>query len=386
MPRSQPLVAGMIASLVGFLGAFPIVLAGLRGVGAAEAQAASGLLAVALLMPVAAIDLSRRLRMPVIIAWTTPGAALLIGAGPVDGGYPAALGAFGLCGVLLALSGLVGTLERAIRAIPVPIAAAVLAGVLLPVCLEPARATVAHPLVAGPVVLTWVVLLRVARRWAVLGALAVTLVVVLLDHPGGWSAGTLAPRLVFTAPELHVGTLIGLGVPLFVVTMASQNIPGMAVLASFGYHPPLRPVLTTTGALTVAGAPFGVAGINLAAITAALGAGLEAGPDLERRWLAGVSGGVTYLLLGLAAGLAAGLVAAAPDGLIDTAVGLALFAPLVGGVVAATASKSHREAALVTLVVTASGVSAGGISAPFWGLAAGLAFLGVQRADRLRGQ
>jgi benzoate membrane transport protein len=377
--RGQAIVAGVITSLVGFLGAFPIVLAGLRAVGATQADAASGLLAVTVLMGAAGIGLSLRQRMPLSIAWTTPGAALLIATGTVGGGYPAAIGAFLVCGALLALCGLSARLERAIRAIPGPIAAAVLAGVLLPICLKPAQGVVAHPDLGGPVVVVWLVLLRVARRWAVVGMLATTLVVILIDHPGGLDAGGLTPQFVFTAPTLHLGTLLGLGLPLFVVTMASQNIPGMAVLSTYGFRPPLRPVLLTTGGLTVVGAPFGVIGINLAAITAALAAGPEAGPDPARRWPAGVASGATYLVLGLLAGGAASLVAAAPDGVIETAVGLALFAPLANAIGVATRDEAHREAAVVTLVVAASGITVAGISAPFWGLVAGLGFLAVQR-------
>ncbi len=380
--RGQAITAGFITAIVGFVGAFPIVLAGSRAAGATEAQAASGLLAVSVLMGLCAIGLSARLRLPVSIAWTTPGSALLISGGAVAGGYPAAVGAFLLSGVLLALCGLSATLERAIRAIPAPIAAAVLAGVLLPICLEPARGVAAEPLTSGLLVFVWLVLLRFARRWAVVGMLAVAVLIVLVDHPGGVDAAGLSPRLVLVAPELHAGTLLGLGIPLFIVTMASQNIPGLAVLASFGHHPPLRPVLLATGGATVVGAPAGVVGINLAAITQALAAGPDAGPDPARRWPAGISNGIGVIVLGLGAGVAATLVAAAPDGLIATAVGLALFAPLANAIGAATRDDALREPAAVTLLVAASGIDVAGVSAPFWGLVAGLGFLAVQRLRR----
>ena len=166
--------------------------------------------------------------------------------------------------------------------------------------------------------------------------------------------------------------------------MASQNIPGISVLASFGYRAPLRPSLVATGAATVAGAPFGAHAINLAAITAALAAGPDAHPDPRRRWIASASGGAAYLVLGVAAGAATTLVAIAPPGLIEAVAGLALFGALGGALAAAAADAERREAAVVTFVVSASAITAAGISAPFWGLVAGLAYLGLQRVRPAR--
>lgn len=380
----QPIVAGIVLSIIGFSGAFAIVLAGLRAVGADEAQAASGLLTLCLTMGVAGILLSWRTKLPLTIAWSTPGAALLVSTGAVEGGYPAALGAFMLTGVLLVAAGFWRRLAHWLERIPASLANALLAGVLLPVCLTPARALVEIPWLAAPVILTWAIFLLVARRWSAPAALAAAAVALVIDRPisGGADAVGWLPEFVFTAPIFEPGTLIGLGIPLFIVTMASQNVTGMSVLASFGYRAPMRPVLVTTGALTAAGAPFGAHSINLAAITAALAAGPDAHPDPGRRWVAAATSGATYLLIGACAGLATILLVNSPPLLIEAVAGLALLGTLGSALAAATAAEEHREAATITLVATASGIVALGITAPFWGLLAGLAFLGAKSAVR----
>ena len=376
----QPVLGGIVTAVVGFAGAFAVVLAGLRAVGASEAQAASGLLALCLAQAVGAIVLSVRTRMPISLAWSTPGAALLISAGGVAGGFPAAVGAFLTCGVALALVGLWRPLGRAIAAIPGSIASAMLAGVLLTVCLAPARAAADTPLSAAPVILTWAILAVFARRWAVPGALLAAVAVIAVD--GGPVDAPLVPPVELVAPVFGVEALIGIALPLFLVTMASQNVPGMAVLASFGYRPELRPILLVTGAGTVAAAPFGGHAINLAAITAALAAGPEAGPDPGRRWIASTTAGVVYLGLAVAAGLATAVALAAPPLIIETVAALALLGALAGALAVAAADGDRREAAIVTFVVSASQISPLGISSPFWGLVAGLALLGLARRRR----
>lgn len=375
-PTLQPVLAGVVAALVGFAGAFAVVLAGLRAVGATQAQAASGLLALTVGMGVCAIVLSLRTRMPIAVAWSTPGAALLVSTGATAGGFGAAVGAFLVCGVLLALAGLIRPLGRAIAGIPAPIASGMLAGVLLTVCLGPARAAVESPLAAAPVILAWALLARFARPWAVPGALLAAGVVIAVD--GGPVQGALLPPLDLVRPTFEVEALVGIALPLFLITMASQNVPGMAVLASFGYRPPLRPLLLGTGMATVAAAPLGGHAINLAAITAALAAGPEAGADPSRRWIAAVTSGVAHVLLGLTAGLVTALALAAPPLLIEAVAGLALLGALASSLTAAMADPERREAAVVTFAVSASGITALGISAPFWGLVAGLALLALR--------
>jgi benzoate membrane transport protein len=377
--RSQPVVAGIVAALVGFASSFAIVLAGLHAVGATNAQASSGLLVLSISMGVTGIALSSHFKMPLSVAWSTPGAALLVAAGPVSGGYSAAIGAFLLAGVLIVIAGLWRPLTRAIVAIPGSIASGLMAGVLLPICLQPVHAVVDVPKLAIPTVVVWLVLWRVARRWAVPGALAAAAIAVAIDPVAGGPSAHLLPQLTFVTPTLHLGTLLGLGLPLFIVTMVSQNVAGMSVLAAHGYAAPMRPALVTTGVASAVGAPLGAHGINLAAVTAALAAGPEAGPDPSRRWIAGVSAGAVYLVIGPAAGLATALLAASPPVRIEAVAGLALLGTLGAALRAATDDAEQREAAIITFVVSASGVTALGISAPFWGLVAGLLLLGVQR-------
>jgi benzoate membrane transport protein len=255
--------------------------------------------------------------------------------------------------------------------------------VLLQICLAPARAAVQLPALALPVIAVWLLLTRFARRWAIPGALLAALAGIAW-HPAAahtpYSAADLLPSPVLTVPAFSTGALIGLAVPLYLVTMASQNLPGAAVLATYGYRAPMRPVLLTTGAATALGAPFGGFSVNLAAITAALAAGPDAHPSPARRWIASVTAGGVYLLFGLCAGSATFLLAAAPPLLIEAVAGLALLGALAGALSAALADPQRREAAMVTFAVSASAVTVAGISAPFWGLLAGLAVLLVQTA------
>ncbi|MEU4713019.1 benzoate/H(+) symporter BenE family transporter [Micromonospora purpureochromogenes] len=368
--RLQPVLAGVVTALVGFASSFTVVLAGLRAVGADDAQAASGLLAVSVASGLCALWLGLRHRMPIAIAWSTPGAALLVATGPVPGGWPAAVGAFLLCGVLIVAAGLFPALGRAVAAIPGPVAAAMLAGVLLPLCTAPVRALVEVPRLAVPVIVTWLVLHRFARRWAVPAALVVAAVTIALTSPAG-GVGGFRPVVELTAPAFTVPALVGLALPLFLVTMAAQNVPGTAVLRGYGYQPPLNAALRVTGLASALGAPFGGHAVNLAAISAALAAGPDAHPDPERRWIASVTAGLGLALLGLGAGVATALVLLSPPVLIEAVAGLALLGALAAAVAAAVAEPESREAAVVTFVVTASGVSLLGVAGAFWGLLAG---------------
>jgi benzoate membrane transport protein len=250
---SRPVLAGILTALVGFTSSFAVVLAGLRGVGASPAEAASGLLAVCATQALGVLWLVRRHRIPLTLAWSTPGAALLASTGVVHGGWPAAVGAFLVTGALLVITGLWPRLGRLIAAIPAPIAQAMLAGVVLELCLAPVRGFAAHPWLVGPILLTWAVMLRLARRWAVPAAFAATLVVIAADaarasqQGHGGPHGALVPHLAWTAPTLTWASLLGLAIPLYVVTMAGQNIPGVAVMASYGYQVPWRETMTVTG-------------------------------------------------------------------------------------------------------------------------------------------
>ncbi|SCG47808.1 benzoate/H(+) symporter BenE family transporter [Micromonospora inositola] len=370
--RSQPVLAGVVTALVGFASSFTVVLAGLRAVGADDAQAASGLLVLCVAAGLCAVWLGLRHRLPMAVAWSTPGAALLVATGPVPGGWPAAVGAFLVAGLLIAAAGLIPALGRAVAAIPGPIASAMLAGVLLPLCTAPVRALVEVPRLAGPVVLTWLVLHRFARRGAVPAALAIAAMAIALTAPAaGPGRLHLAPTVALTTPAWTVSAIIGLALPLFLVTMAAQNVPGMAVLAGYGYRAPLGSALRVTGLASALGAPAGGHAVNLAAITAALAAGPDAHPDPDRRWIASVTAGIGMALLGLGAGVATALVLLSPPILVEAVAGLALLGALAGAVAAAVTEPETREAAVVTFVVTASGVSLLGVGGAFWGLLAG---------------
>ncbi|NUT07140.1 MAG: benzoate/H(+) symporter BenE family transporter [Hamadaea sp.] len=382
----QPLLAGVVTALVGFASSFAVVLAGLRAVGADDRQAASGLFALCVGIGVTAILLSVRRRMPITIAWSTPGAALLVSTGPVAGGFAAAEGAFLVAGVLIVAAALFPVLSRWITAIPAPIASAMLAGVLLELCLAPAHAVVQVPWLAVPVVLVWAVLYRFARAWAVPGALVAAIAAIALAGTDRPLSGGLWPEPVLTAPTFTVSALISIALPLFLVTMAAQNIPGIAVLAGFGYHPPIRPLLAATGVASVGASLFGGHALNLAAISAALAAGPEGGPDPERRWIASATAGVGMIGLGLAGGLAMALVTVSPPILIEAVAGLALLGAFASALVAAVTPVEGRDAAIVTLVVTASGMNLFGVGAAFWGLiAGGLMYLLQRRRSRPRG-
>ncbi|MFE5341235.1 benzoate/H(+) symporter BenE family transporter [Isoptericola sp. NPDC056578] len=376
MERSlaQPVGVGIVAALVGFTSSFAVVVAGLGAVGATSDQAASGLLALCVVQGLGMIWLSRRHRAPLTLAWSTPGAAVLVGAGGVAGGWPAAVGAFVVCGALIGLTAAWPALGRLVAAIPVPVAQAMLAGVLLSLCLQPLVAVTAAPLLVAPVIVLWLLLARLAPRWATPAAFVLSVAVVLGTVAAG--DGTLAlrpPGLALTAPALTLPAIVGIALPLYVVTMASQNVPGVSVLASFGYTVPWRETLLVTGAGTVVGAFAGGHAVNLAAITAALPASAEAHPDPRRRWVATQSAGWAYLVLAVLSPLVTALVAAAPAGVFETVAGLALLATFGSALSAALRDEQHRVAATATFLTAASPLVLLGVGSAFWALVVGLA-------------
>lgn len=374
-PLSRPILAGVVTALVGFTSSFAVVLTGLSAVGASPAQAASGLLILSITMGLACVFLASRYRMPITAAWSTPGAALLAATGVVEGGWPAATGAFLVVAALTLLAGAWPGFGGLIARIPASIAQAMLAGVLLPLCIAPVTGIAENPWGVIPVVLTWLIVARMAPRWAVPLAFVAAAIVVGVELVRGGSsldAAILIPHFEFVTPTFTVGAIIGIALPLFVVTMASQNVPGVAIMRSYGYDVPWRPAMLVTGIGTAIGAPAGGHGINLAAISAALAASPEADPDPKRRWVAGLSTGVSYVVLGgFSAGFSA-LVVLAPAAVIPAVAGLALFAAFGSAVQQAVAEPTERMPAVVTFVIAASGISLAGISAAFWALIAGL--------------
>jgi benzoate membrane transport protein len=364
--------AGLVASFVGFSSSFAVVLEGLKKVGASHAEAASGLMALCVAMGVCAIFLSLRSRLPISIAWSTPGAALLAGSARPHGGFPAAVGAFLLTALLVVASGLWKRLGRWVSAIPRPLANAMLAGILLPLCLAPAHAVKSDPAVGLGVVLTWAVVGSIRKLYAVPAAVVAAVVLIATTtHIETDTLGPLWPHPVLVAPHFTVAAAVGIALPLYVVTMASQNIPGIAVLNVNGYHPEPGPLFGWTGVFSLLSAPFGGHAVNLAAITAALCAGEEAGPDPRKRYRAAAVAGGAYILLGLCAAAAVAFVNASPPNVIEAVAGLALLGALGNALTGAMADAGHREPAVVTLVVTVSGVTFFGVSGAFWGLGAG---------------
>ncbi|MFK7792869.1 MAG: benzoate/H(+) symporter BenE family transporter [Devosiaceae bacterium] len=380
----QSAFMGFLAAFVGFASSFAVVLAGLNAVGASEVQAASGLMASALAMGLCGIWLSWRTRMPLSAAWTTPGAALLAISGGAIGGFSYAVGAFLVCGALIVLSGLWRPFGRAVEAIPGSLANAMLAGILLTLCLAPIKAIAFDPLLGLPIFLAWIIGARINRFLGVPAALAAFIVVVVfgVDFPPDWQAGltgALVPQLSVIAPSFSVGAVLSIALPLFIVTMASQNVPGLAVLKANSYAPKTGPTLATTGVFSFLAAPFGGIPTNLAAITAAMLAGEEAGPNREKRYVGAIVCGAAYCVFGLFASLTIAFVSLAPSILIEAVAGLALISAFSAAAVNAFKVEEERPAAAVTFLAAASGISILGISGAFWGLIAGGLMLALLR-------
>lgn len=381
-PLLQPVAAGLVAAFVGFASSFAVVLKGLVAVGANDAQAASGLMALSIAMGLAGVVLSVWTRMPVSSAWSTPGAALLAATGATAGGFPAAAGAFLVVGALFVAAGLIRPFGRLVAAIPSTLANAMLAGVLFGLCLAPIRALIETPKAAAAIIVTWLVVSRWKRLYATPAAAIVALL--LIGFAGsGLGVGDLTPQLVWASPVFTFEAMISLALPLFIVTMASQNLPGVAVLSAFGYKPAPGPLIATTGVFSLIAAPFGGHAINLSAIVAALCAGEDASPDPSRRWIASASCGAAYVVFGPLAGGIAHFVAGSPI-LVEAVAGLALLGAFGGALHNALANPAEREAALATFLVAASGVGWYGVGGAFWGLIAGGAILALTGAGAKR--
>ncbi len=385
----QSLFMGLLTAFVGFASSFAVVLHGLTGVGATEAQAASGLMALSISMGVCAIVLSLSTRLPVSIAWSTPGAALLASSGAVAGGFNTAVGGFLICGALIIIAGLWKPLGRAVAAIPAALANAMLAGVLIGLCFAPVKAIAFNPLLGLPIVVAWVIVGSINRLFAVPAALLAFVLVLAfgVEMPADAMtqlSATLVPHIEWVTPAFTVAGLVSIALPLFIVTMASQNIPGIAVLKVNGYEPQPGPLFATTGLFSMLSAPFGGHAVNLAAITAAMCAGEDAHHDPARRYWSAIVAGAGYIVFGLIAATVTAFVSLAPPILIQAVAGLALIGAFAGSAMAAFKEPDGREATAVTFLVTASGVSFAGISGAFWGLLAGGLMLALARFTKSR--
>jgi benzoate membrane transport protein len=375
-------VAGFVAVLVGFTSSVAIVFAAAQALGANSAETASWIWALGLGMGLTSLGLSLYYRLPVLTAWSTPGAALIAASHGLS--LPEATGAFIACAVLITVAGYSGLFERVMGRIPMAIAAALLAGVLARFALDAVLATRSAPLLVIVMTLAYLAGRRWWPRYAVPGVLLAGIAVALLQ--GQVHLANVAvewTRPVFTMPVFSVTALVGIGLPLFVVTMASQNLPGVAAQRASGYETPVSPVVGATGLASLVFAPFGGYAFNLAAITAAICMGREAHEDPTKRYTASAMAGVFYIALGLSGGAVAGLLQAFPRELVAAVAGLALLGTIAGGLAAALKDEHHRDAALLTFVVTLSGLTIAGIGSAFWGVVAGGAALAFQRRAHL---
>lgn len=376
------LIAGFVTVLVGFTSSAAIVFEAARSVGASQAQIASWMWALGLGMGLTCIGLSLRYRMPVVTAWSTPGAALLIGSG---GGLPLsdAIGAFVVVAVLSTLAGFSGLFERLLRRIPLSLASAMLAGVLLRFGLDVFVAMQHQLAMALAMFATYLLGRRTFPRYAVIATLLVGIAVAAGNGTLHLEAAQLRlaqPVLVW--PTLSWQALFGIALPLFVVTMTSQNLPGVAAIRASGYAVPISPTIGWIGVVNTLLAPFGAYGLNLAAITAAICMGREAQEDPQRRYMAAVFAGVFYLLIGVFGATVAALFAAFPRELVMAIAGIALFGTIGNSLASALREEHEREPALIAFLVTASGLSLFGIGAALWGLLAGAATLALWRRSR----
>lgn len=372
------IVAGLVAVLVSFGGTAVLMVQAGHAAGLDAARIGSWLGSICLALGVGGALISLRSRIPVVFAWSTPGAALLV-TGLVGVPFDQAVGAFVLAAALTLACGVFGWIDPIVRRIPAELAAAMLAGVLLNFGMGIFGSIAAQPVLVLSMCAAYLLGRRWAPRFAVLAVLVVGLAaassldLLRLGHvQWAWT------EFVWTTPSFTWQAAISLGIPLFVVAMASQNLPGLAILQAAGYRPPASRLV---GLLA---APFGAHSVTLGAIIAALCAGPEAHANPGRRYVAAATYGLTYVLLSVAAGAVAVFFQALPGALIAALAGLALLGAIMGGMTTAMADPQRREAALVTLLTTASGISFWGIGSAFWGLAAGLATHGALAWRRAR--
>ncbi|WP_339627885.1 benzoate/H(+) symporter BenE family transporter [uncultured Pseudomonas sp.] len=374
---ASTVVAGFIAMLTGYTSSLVLMFQAGQAAGLSNGQISSWIWALSIGMAVTCIGLSLRYRAPVMIAWSTPGAALLITSLP-NVPYSEAIGAYILASGLIVLIGLTGSFDRLMRRIPGSIAAALLAGVLFKIGLEICVAAEQQPLLVVAMLLAYLLGKRLLPRYAVLAALLVGCLLAGLFGLLNFSQFELqlaTPE--WTTPSFSLAAAISIGIPLFIVAMASQNLPGMTVLRANGYDVPASKLLTSTGLASILLAPFGSHGIHMAAISAAICAGPEAHEDPRKRYTAAVWCGVFYGIAGIFGATLAALFAALPKALILSIAALALFASIIGGLTQAMSEPKEREAALITFLVTASGMSLFSVGSAFWGIVAGLLTLAI---------
>jgi benzoate membrane transport protein len=378
--RASVIISALVAVLVGFGSSVAIILAAAKAVGASPEQTSSWVAALCVAIAAITAILSIKYRMPIVAAWSTPGAALIAASSGVS--MEQAVGAFFLAAALVLLTACFRPIAILIEKIPTSIAAAMLAGVLFGFVITLFDHLLVTPALVLPLVGVFLVLRLFSPAWAVLAVLALG---VALAYGLGLTTPVGALHLssfVWVMPAFDVATLIGMGLPLYLVTMASQNLPGFAVLKAAGYEPPARPVLGVTGIASLITAAAGAHTSNLAAITASICTGPDAHPDKDKRWLGGPIYAAAYTVLAIFGASLVTIFASFPDALIATLAGIALAGPLVGALGVSLSAENDRFAAVTTFVVTASGISAFGIGSAFWGLVAGLTVFALEWARR----
>ncbi|HFK4479005.1 TPA: benzoate/H(+) symporter BenE family transporter [Citrobacter sedlakii] len=365
------LLSGFVAVLVGYASSAAIIWQAAVAAGASAEQIAGWMTALGIAMGVSTLGLSLWYRAPVLTAWSTPGAALLV-TGLQGVTLTEAVGVFIVANALIVICGITGLFARMMRIIPHSLAAAMLAGILLRFGLQAFTNLEGHLMLCGSMLLAWLALKRVAPRYAVIAALFTGALVAWLEGEVVTRTLSVAPVIpTFIVPSFSLAHALGVAVPLFLVTMASQNAPGVATMKASGYDVPVSPLIVVTGLLALLLSPFGVYSICIAAITAAICQSPDAHPDASKRWLAAASAGVFYLLAGIFGSSITGIMAALPVSGVQMLAGLALLSTLSGSLYQALNHDAERDAAIVTFLVTASGVTLWGIGSAFWGLMAG---------------
>jgi benzoate membrane transport protein len=367
-----PLLAGTVASITGTAASAGLVLAALTSLGATKAQTTSAIVVLLTFYGLLSILLSTRFKMPISIVWSTPGAALLISSGSLGVPFSSAVGAFIVTGFFLLLTGLWPALGRLVSSIPKPIASAMLAGVIFNFCIAPFQSASDFPWLVLPALMVWLLLYKYATIWATPAAMVLIFASTSIAEGITVDPSSILPTLEFVVPTFDLASIIGISLPLYLVTMASQNIPGIAIMKTFGYEVPFKPVMASTGIAAIVAGFFGGFSMNLAAITAALNANDHAHKDPKRRWLSSVYGGYVYLIVALLAGVTVAFVLQAPRELVLAAAGIALLGTIISALSSAVEVVELRLPAMVTFLVTASGLSAFSIGSAFWALIAGL--------------
>ena len=375
--RAALIINPLVAVLVGFGSTLALIVAAAQAVGATPGQVASSVAAICLALTFITVVLSLAYRMPIVAAWSTPGAALI---GGVDGAitFEEAVGCYCAVAMLILLTALVKPLTKLIERLPAAVAAGMLSGVLIKFVIATFDQATLDPTLVIPLVLLFLAVRLASPPWAVIIILIVGISLVFgLDRVGPLPGALTLSSFEFVTPAFSLTSLIGLALPLYLVTMASQNLPGFAVLKTAGYTPPTGPVLAVTGIASLVSALFGALTSNLAAITAAICCGPDTHPDATQRWKTGPFYAAFYAILAALGASLVALFAALPVSLIVTVAGLALLAPLIGAIGVALKEEGTRAAAVLTLCVTASDLQIAGIGSAFWGLSAGLLVLGL---------